>query len=95
MKCQTNRFTEFLRNKKYSEQTIRLYLNELEKIDIELFKKETEEYNKLVSTFNYAKNCDELNLMLLDTFDKMGYSKPWQGNFDEHMSDKNATLRFE
>ena len=32
--------------------------------------------NKLVSTFNYAKNCDELNLMLLDTFDKMGYSKP-------------------
>lgn len=38
MKCQTNRFTEFLRNKKYSEQTIRLYLNELEKIDIVDFK---------------------------------------------------------
>lgn len=76
-------------------EALLVYLNELEKIDIELFKKETEEYNKLVSTFNYAKNCDELNLMLLDTFDKMGYSKPWQGNFDEHMSDKNATLRFE
>ena len=34
MKCSLNRFTEFLRSRKYSEQTIALYLNELDKIDI-------------------------------------------------------------
>ena len=37
-------------------------INELEKIDIELFKKETEEYNKLVSTFNYAKNFHDIKI---------------------------------
>lgn len=37
----------------------------------------------------------ELNTVLLEIFDKMGYEKPWQGDFDTHMSDKNATLVFE
>lgn len=56
MKCQTNRFTEFLRNKKYSEQTIRLYLNELEKIDIVDFKSAKDLDVFINSTVNNAKN---------------------------------------
>lgn len=55
MKCQTNRFTEFLRNKKYSEQTIRLYLNELEKIDIVDFKSAKDLDVFTNSTVNNAK----------------------------------------
>lgn len=76
-------------------EALLVYLHELEKVDIELFKKETEEYNKVVDIFNSAENYKELNIMLLDTFDRMGYNKPWQGDFDEHMSNKNGTLRFE
>ena len=76
-------------------EALLVYLHELEQIDIDLFKKETEEYNKVVNVFNSAKTYEELNIMLLDTFDRMGYNKPWQGNFDEHMSNKNGTLRFE
>lgn len=76
-------------------EALLVYLNELKKIDIELFKKETEEYNKVVNVFDSAKTYEELNKMLLDIFDSMGLNKPWQGNFDEHMSNKNGTLRFE
>lgn len=71
------------------------YLHELEKIDIEAFKRETEEYNKMISSFVQTTNNEELNKMLLETFDRMGYNKPWQGDFDEHMSNKNAALIFE
>lgn len=76
-------------------EALLVYLHELEKIDIELFKKETEEYNKVVNVFNSAKTYEELNTMLLDIFDRMGYSKPWQSDFDKHMSNKDGTLRFE
>lgn len=71
-----------------------VYLHELEKVDIETFKKETEEYNKLVTSFENVSSNDELNVVLLETFDKMGYNKPWQGDFNEHMSNKNAALIF-
>lgn len=76
-------------------EALLVYLKELEKIDIEAFKKETEEYNKLIASFDSAIDNEELNKMLLETFDRMGYNKPWQGDFDEHMSNKNATLVFE
>lgn len=71
------------------------YLHELERIDIEAFKKETEEYNKTIAVFASAKTDEELNAMLIDTFDRLGFNKPWQGDFNEHMSNKNATLVFE
>lgn len=76
-------------------EELALYLRELEKIDFELFKKETEEYNKLVALFESAESDEELNKMLLETFERMGWSKPWEGDFDEHMSNKNGTLVFE
>lgn len=71
------------------------YLKELEKIDVELFKKETNAYNEAVAKFCDVKTDQELNTLLIDIFDKMGIKKPWQGDFDEHMSNKNATLTFE
>lgn len=71
------------------------YLHELEKIDIERFKEETEEYNLTVELFYKTSTNEELNVMLLETFDRMGFNKPWQGDFEEHMSNKNATLTFE
>lgn len=71
------------------------YLKELEKVDIEKFKHETEECNKLISLFENTTTNEELNSVLLETFDRMGYNKPWQGDFNKHMSNKNAALLFE
>lgn len=76
-------------------EALLVYLHELEQIDIEAFKRETQEYNKAVRIFSTATTDKELNVLLLDTFEQMGIKKPWQGDFDKHMSDKNAMLVFE
>lgn len=76
-------------------EALLLYLHELEKIDIELFKKETEEYNRAVSLFSSAKSEEELNVIMLDIFDKMGLNKPWEGDFESFMSNKDNRLVFE
>lgn len=76
-------------------EALLFYLSELEEIDIEAFKKETEQYEQIVEVFTAAESEQELNTMLLNKFDKLGWKKPWEGDFDEHMSNKNATLVFE
>lgn len=76
-------------------EALLFYLSELEKIDVEAFKKETEQYEQIVEVFTTAESEQELNTMLLNIYDKLGWKKPWEGDFDEHMSDKNATLVFE
>ena len=76
-------------------EVLLIYLSDIEKIDIDLFKKETQEYNKLVKTYLNAKSDEELNILLLDTFEKLGIKKAWEGDFDEHMSNKEGMLVFE
>lgn len=76
-------------------EALLIYLHELESIDIEAFKKETEEYNEIMKVFITAKTDQELNQILLDTFDRLGIQKPWKGDFDEFMSNKNNTLTFD
>lgn len=75
-------------------EALQVYLNELEKIDLALFRKETEQYNKLITTFNAIKTDKELTELLLNTYENLGISKPWKGDFDSHMSNKNGTLVF-
>lgn len=91
----SNTLQKHIESYKRINEALLVYLHELKKIDIDLFKKETEEYNKIVNVFDSAKTDKELNNMLLDIFDRMGFDKPWQGDFNEHMSNKNGTLRFE
>lgn len=76
-------------------EALLIYLHELENIDIELFRKETEKYNEAVALFVNAKDEKELNEKLLQAFDMLELKKPWKGDFDAHMSDKSATLVFE
>ena len=85
---------QHLESYKRINESLQVYLHELETIDIEAFRKETQEYNHVVALFENTTD-EEFNRMLLETFDRMGYNKPWQGDFDEHMSNKNATLVFE
>lgn len=75
-------------------EALEQYLKKLKNIDIDAFKKETEQYNCIAEALKATTNSEELNIMLLGIFDKMGYDKPWQGDFDEFMSDENAKLIF-
>ncbi len=71
------------------------YLHELEQIDMEAFKRETEEYNQIIRTFKEIETDQEWNTALVEIYDRMGWNKPWEGDFDKHMSDKDATLVFD
>ena len=75
-------------------EALLFYLHELEKIDIELFKKETEKYNNLVARLENVDSNEDLNKVLIDIYDELEIEKPWQGDFNEHMSNKNARLEF-
>lgn len=77
------------------DEVILIYLKELEQIDIVRFKQETEKYSHITHIFMYAKSEEELNVMLLDIFERMGIHKPWEGDFDKHMANKNGTLVFQ
>ena len=70
------------------------YLAELETIDIERFKAETEEYNLVINIFSTDMTEAELNTRLLDAYAKLGIVKPWEGDFDDFMSDKSRHLEF-
>ena len=77
---------------------LQVYLAELEKIDIEAFHRETEEYNKMMSLLDNAKDENDLNDKLYTLLDRMGIKMSWQSthdSFDSFMRDKSAVLRFE
>lgn len=76
-------------------EALLVYLHELESIDIEAFKNEIEKYNEIMKVFTTAKTDKELNQILLDTFDKLDIQKPWKGDFDKFMSNRNNTLIFD
>lgn len=71
------------------------YLNQLEQIDIELFKEETEKYKETIGIFSLAKSEQDLNTMLLNIYEEFGINKPWNGDFNEFMSNRDNQLVFE
>lgn len=75
-------------------EAIAVYLAELKSIDIELFKKETENYNKTVQMLETANNEEELNKSLYSAFETLGIDLPWKGDFNEFMCNRNNTLVF-
>lgn len=75
-------------------EALAMYLAELKKIDIERFKKETERYNQLMYNIEYITDESTLNSFLLGAFDELHITKPWDGDFDDFMSDRNNKLVF-
>lgn len=72
-----------------------MYLKELEKIDIEQFKKETAMYNDLIKGLDRATSQEELKEELNNIYQKMGWKKPWEGDFDDFMTNSNKPMVFE
>lgn len=70
------------------------YLRELEKIDIERFRLETEEYNKTLAILNESDSEDMLNSKLSTIFNELNIPKPYSGSFDDFMNDNSSVLEF-
>ena len=79
------------------DEALGVYLSELEKIDIEAFKRETKAYNEMTTLLNSSKNNEELRNNLYVIMEKMEIRIPWgnHNNFDGFMRDKTAVLRIE
>jgi len=76
------------------QQEIEEYLAELKRIDIKAFEKESKTFKVFCDYMISTKNEEELNALLHVSMKKMGFDIPWEGDFDEFMSDKNNKLVF-
>lgn len=75
-------------------EALTLYLMQLKKIDMELFKKETEQYNHMISVLELTTNEDELNILLKNEYKLLGIEFPYSGDFDDFMNDSSSVLEF-
>lgn len=75
-------------------EALSLYLAELEKIDLELYKKETEQYNLLLAKLESADSEEKLNDMLRDVYRSLGLEPAYKGTFNDYMNDPLAVLEF-
>lgn len=70
------------------------YLSQLEQIDIERFKQETEQYNKMILILENSDNEKHLNKLLKEEYRAMGLKLPYDGSFDNFMQDDSLVLEF-
>lgn len=75
-------------------EALSLYLSQLEQIDIERFKEETERYNKMVALLEGAESEEALNNVLRNEYKALGFELPYSGDFDEFMNDSSSVLEF-
>lgn len=74
---------------------LEVYASELEKIDINKFKEDTLQFEKTAKLLMATKNEQELNEALKKAYIHFEIPYPWEGDFDEFMSNKNNMLVFE
>lgn len=74
-------------------EALSLYLAQLQSLDYELFKKETEQYNKMLNILESASNENDLNILLKNEYISLGLTLPYSGTFDDFMKD-SSTLEF-
>lgn len=75
-------------------EALTLYLQQLEKIDFEQFKKETEQYNQMLAMMETANSNDDLNALLRNEYKALGIELPYSGEFDDFMNDASSVLEF-
>ena len=79
------------------DEAVAVYLAELEKIDIEAFRRETKAYNEMTAILASSDGGEELRKNLYLILEKMEIRIPWEthDSFDSFVRDKNAVLRFQ
>lgn len=75
-------------------EALNLYLSQLEQIDINRFKEETEQYNKMLAMLEDTNSEEEMNLLLLNEYKVLGIKLPFSGDFDDFMKDESSVLEF-
>lgn len=75
-------------------EALNLYLSQLEQIDINRFKEETEQYNKMLVMLENTNSEEEMNLLLINEYKALGIKLPFSSDFDDFMKDESSVLEF-
>ena len=70
------------------------YYAMLEKYDLEKFKNDIESIHSITNKINEIDSTEDLNKYLLSIYDELNIPKPWNGDIDSFMSNKDNTLVF-
>ena len=70
------------------------YMQTLKNIDSKAVLNETKKTQQLVTTLDSVSDEKEFCDILLKFYNDTNIQTPWQGNFEDHMLDKNAKLIF-
>lgn len=70
------------------------YLMELKKLDIDSYRRETEKYHKAAKLLESADSDRQLSAVLEEIYREMDIEMPWEGDFDEFMSDRSKRMTF-
>jgi hypothetical protein len=70
------------------------YYAMLEKYDLEKFKNDISSIHNITNNINKIDSDDELNKYLLSVYDELNIPKPWTGDIDSFMSNKENYLKF-
>lgn len=70
------------------------YLSQLKQIDLERFKRETQQYNQMLMLMEKAETEEELNIILKKNYQVLGLPLPYDGDFDDFMKDSSSILEF-
>ena len=76
-------------------------IQEFDRISLEISQLDIENFENKINSFDEISNSlvnadeDSLNALLLDYFKREGIPLPWEGDFDEFMSNKSNHLKFD
>ena len=75
--------------------SLQTYMEQLKRIDLAAFQKETAQYQPLESYIDCIEDEKSLNFFLKKNMVELGISIPWEGDFDTFMRDKSRHLIYE
>ena len=82
-------------NYKEIADAMQVYAAKLEKLDIEKFRNETEQYKSIAEQISKSETETELNNILLKAYKAFNIKIPWEGDFNSFMGNRSNHLVFE
>lgn len=70
------------------------YAAQIAAVDVELFRKDTEQFQNTADEIYMADDDEELDGILTAAFEALAIPAPWSGDFDEFMGNPNNKLKF-
>ena len=86
---------QYVESYKVVNEQLRIYIAELEKLDVEKYRKEAETYEKMARSLETATDNITLNIILIEQIKILGLEVPWGDDYYAWMDAKDKPLVFD